>query len=384
VSESATQAIGKEKDELWWMPKGRQLMKGNHAVCAGAIRAGCTAYFGYPITPQNEAIEYMSDALLDVPNGVFVQGESEVASVNMVMGAAAAGRRAMTSSSSPGISLKQEGLSYIACMELPCLVMNVVRAGPGLGNIAPHQGDYFQTVKGGGHGDYRMISLAPNSVQEMAYHAYLGLELACKYRNPAMVLTDGVIGQMMEAVDLDAIPMVTPEKPDYAIGVKRSPRPSKAITSIYLDPEEMGEYHEKIIKKYDTIRREEVRYEEYMCEDAEHLIVAYGSVSRVATGAVRELREKGIKVGIFRPITVWPFPYDALGKRAKQMKSLAVFEMSWGQMVEDVALSIYGDPRPIHFFPKHGGLVFTPVEIAEQTEKMIKTPVQGDSLWRPF
>jgi 2-oxoglutarate ferredoxin oxidoreductase subunit alpha len=372
-----------EKDELWWMPKGRQLMKGNHAVCAGAIRAGCTAYFGYPITPQNEAIEYMSDALLDVPGGIFIQGESEIASVNMVMGAAATGRRAMTSSSSPGISLKQEGLSYIACMELPCLVMNVVRAGPGLGNIAPHQGDYFQAAKGGGHGDYRLIALAPNSVQEMAYHAYLGLELACKYRNPAMVLTDGVIGQMMEAVDLDAIPIVWPDKPDWTLGVKRQPRPNNLISSIYLDPEVMGAYHEKLIAKYDLIKRDEVRCEEYMCEDAEVLAVAYGSVSRVATGAVRELRERGLKVGIFRPITVWPFPYAALGKCIDRVKAVVALEMSWGQMVEDVALAMYGRPKPLHFVPKHGGMVFTPAEIAEHLMKVLADPQHAESLWRP-
>jgi 2-oxoglutarate/2-oxoacid ferredoxin oxidoreductase subunit alpha len=372
-----------KKDELWWMPKGRQLMKGNHAVCAGAIRAGCTAYFGYPITPQNEAIEYMSNALLDVPGGVFVQGESEVASVNMVMGAAAVGRRAMTSSSSPGISLKQEGISYIACMELPCLVMNVVRAGPGLGNIAPHQGDYFQSTKGGGHGDYRLICLAPNSVQEMAYHAYLGLELACKYRNPAMILTDGVIGQMMEAVDLDAIPMVFPQKPDWAMGVKHAPRPNNIVSSIYLDPEVMGAFHEKMIAKYDLIRREEVRYDEEYCEDAEVLVVAYGSVSRVATGAVRELRARGIKAGIFRPITVWPFPYEALGKRCQQVKSVVTFELSWGQLVEDVALSMYGRPKPLHFVPKHGGMVFTPREIAESIEKIAANAEHGPTLWRP-
>lgn len=373
----------KIKDDLWWMPKGRQLMKGNHAVCAGAIRAGCTAYFGYPITPQNEAIEYMSGALLDVPNGIFIQGESEVASINMVMGAASAGRRAMTSSSSPGISLKQEGISYIAGMELPCLVMNVVRAGPGLGNIAPHQGDYFQATKGGGHGDYRLICLAPNSVQEMAYHAYLGFELACKYRNPAMILTDGVIGQMMEPVDLDQVPIVFPEKPSWAVGIKTGPRPNNLLNSINLDPEVMARYHEKLIGKYNEIRQNEVRYDEYMCDDAEFLAVAYGSVSRFVTGAVRELREKGIKIGIFRPITVWPFPYEALARRAAQVKAVTVFELSWGQLIEDVALSMYGAPKPMHFFARHGGMVFTPAEIAEDLQKVASNPDGGDSLWRP-
>ena len=373
-----------KQDELWWVPKGRQLMKGNHAVCAGAIRAGCTAYFGYPITPQNEAIEYMSDALLDVPGGIFIQGESEVASINMVMGAAAVGRRVMTSSSSPGISLKQEGISYIACMELPCLVMNVVRAGPGLGNIAPHQGDYFQATRGGGHGDYRAICLAPHSVHEMAYHAYLGFELACKYRNPAMILTDGVIGQMMEAVDLDSIPLVRWEKADYTLGVRDTPRERRIITSIYLDPEEMAAFHEKLIAKYDVIRRDEVRCEEYMCEDAEILAVAYGSVSRVATGAVRMLREKGVKVGLFRPITVWPFPYEALDRRARQMKAVVAFEMSWGQMIEDVALATHGQALPLHFVPKHGGMVFTPAEIASHLKRIVAKPGSEESVWRPY
>lgn len=380
---SQVMAEVKEKDELWWMPKGRQLMKGNHAVCAGAIRAGCTAYFGYPITPQNEAIEYMSNALLDVPRGIFLQGESEVASVNMVMGAASAGRRAMTSSSSPGISLKQEGISYIAGMELPCLIMNVVRAGPGLGNIAPHQGDYFQSTKGGGHGDYRLICLAPNSVQEMAYHAYLGFELAFKYRNPALILTDGVIGQMMEPVDLDAIPMVFPEKPDWAVGIKQQPRPNHLLNSINLDPEVMAAYHEKLIAKYDAIRREEIRYEEYMCEDAEIIVVAYGSVSRFVTGAIRHLREEGLKIGIFRPITVWPFPYAALARCAARAKTLAVFELSWGQLIEDVALALYDAPKPLHFYPRHGGVVFTPAEIAEHLRRLAQNPQGGDSLWRP-
>jgi 2-oxoglutarate/2-oxoacid ferredoxin oxidoreductase subunit alpha len=382
VSQAAAELI--EKDELWWMPKGRQLMKGNHAVCAGAIRAGCTAYFGYPITPQNEAIEYMSGALLDVPDGVFIQGESEVASINMVMGAAGAGRRAMTSSSSPGISLKQEGISYLAGMEIPCLVMNVVRAGPGLGNIAPHQGDYFQSTRGGGHGDYRMLCLAPNSVQEMAYHASLGFELAFKYRNPALIVTDGVIGQMMEPVDLDAIPIVYQDKPEWAVGIKHEPRPNRLLNSINLDPEVMAKFHEYLIAKYDAIRRAEVRYEEYLCEDADLIVVAYGSVSRFVAGAIRHLREEGLKIGIFRPITVWPFPYEALAQRAAQAKALAVFEMSWGQLVEDVALSLYAKaPKPVHLYSKHGGMVFTPAEIADDLRRLYGNPLEAESLWRP-
>ena len=381
MSDVATK-IDTAKD-MSWMPSGLKLMKGNHAVCAGAIRAGCTSYFGYPITPQNEAIEYMSDALLDVPNGVFIQGESEIAAINMVMGAAATGRLSMTSSSSPGISLKQEGISYIAMMELPALIMNVCRAGPGLGNIAPHQGDYFQTVKGGGHGDYRLIALAPNSVSEMAQHAALGFELAVKYRNPAMILTDGVIGQMMEPVDLDAIPIVDFQKPDWALGVNTTGRERNVITSILLDPEKMALFHEVLIAKYEKIKAAEVRYEEYMLEEADVLCVAYGSVSRVVTGAVRDLRAKGVKVGLLRPITVWPFPYQAIKKHAEGKKAVITFEMSWGQMVEDVALSTRMNPVPLHFVPKHGGTTFTPIEIENAIEKVIADPTHGKTLWEP-
>jgi 2-oxoglutarate/2-oxoacid ferredoxin oxidoreductase subunit alpha len=368
-----------------WLPQGRQLMKGNHAVCAGAIRAGCTAYFGYPITPQNEAIEYMSDALLDVPGGVFIQGESEVASVNMVMGAAAAGRRVMTSSSSPGISLKQEGISYIATMELPCLIMNVVRCGPGLGNIAPHQGDYFQTVKGGGHGDYRLITLAPNSVNEMAQHAALGFDLACKYRNPACILTDGVIGQMMEPVDLDAIPVIDWKKPDYAMGAraKGETRAPRIITSIYLDPEEMNDFHVRIMAKYDTIKQHEIRFEEYYTEDAEILCVAYGSVSRVVMGAVKELREQGVKVGLLRPITLWPFPYAKLRELGAKAKSVITFEMSWGQLVEDVALALRHTPVPVHLVMKNGGVTFTPPDVTAAVKRIAANREDSATLWEP-
>ncbi len=378
-------ASAKGQHEPDWLPKGRQLMKGNHAVCAGAIRAGCTAYFGYPITPQNEAIEYMSNALLDVPGGVFIQGESEVASVNMLMGAAATGRRVMTSSSSPGISLKQEGISYIATMELPCLVMNVVRCGPGLGNIAPHQGDYFQTVKGGGHGDYRLITLAPNSANEMAQHAALGFDLACKYRNPACILTDGVIGQMMEPVDLDAIPVVDWKKPDYAMGTraKNDKRAPHIITSIFLDPEEMGQFHERLIAKYNTIKKNEIRFEEYYTEDAEILCVAYGSVSRVVMGSIKELREQGVKVGLIRPITLWPFPYAKLHALGAKAKSVITFEMSWGQLVEDVALALRNVPVPIHLVPKHGGVTFTPPDITAAVKRISANREDNASLWEP-
>lgn len=373
----------KATDDMAWLPKGRQLMKGNHAVCAGAIRAGCTAYFGYPITPQNEAIEYMSDALLDVPNGVFLQGESEVAAINMVMGAAAAGRRCMTSSSSPGISLKQEGISYIATMELPALIMNVVRCGPGLGNIAPHQGDYFQSTKGGGHGDYRLITLAPASVHEMAVHAHLGFELACKWRNPAMILTDGIIGQMMEPVDLDAIPVVDPVKPDWAMGINRTGRDPNIITSIWLDPEDMNNKHIEFMAKYDAIRAAEIRYEEYMCDDAEILCIAYGSVSRSVMGTVRKLREEGMKVGLLRPITLWPYPYDRIRELSVGKKAVVTFEMSWGQMVEDVALALRMNPVPLHFVMRNGGLTFSPDDVEVPLKIIAADPQRSESLWAP-
>lgn len=369
-------------DEKAWLPSGRQLMKGNHAVCAGAIRAGCTAYFGYPITPQNEAIEYMSNALLDVPGGIFLQGESEVASINMVMGAASAGRRVMTSSSSPGISLKQEGISYIAMMQLPCLIMNVCRCGPGLGNIAPHQGDYFQATRGGGHGDYRVITLAPASVHEMAEHAYLGLELACKWRNPAMILTDGVIGQMMEPVDLDAIPVVEWTKPAWAMGVNRTGREPNIHTSIWLDPEEMALKHLELIDKYERLKAEEVRYEDYMCDDAEILCVAYGSVSRAVMGTVRKLREEGMKIGLLRPISLWPYPYAKITELAAKAKAVVVFEMSWGQMVEDVALALRMNPVPLHFLARHGGLTFNPHNVEEPLRKIAADYQNSDTMWQ--
>jgi len=380
VSQVATEHAA-AKDDMAWLPKGRQLMKGNHAVCAGAIRAGCTAYFGYPITPQNEAIEYMSGALLDVPGGIFLQGESEVASINMVMGAAAAGRRVMTSSSSPGISLKQEGISYIAMMELPMLVMNVVRCGPGLGNIAPHQGDYFQATKGGGHGDYRLITLAPASVHEMAEHAHLAFELACKWRNPAMILTDGVIGQMMEPVDLDAIPVVNWEKPDWAMGVNRTGRKPNLVTSIWLDPEDMAAKHLEIIDKYNRLKEAEVRFEEYMCDDAEVLCVAYGSVSRAVMGTVRKLREEGLKIGLLRPITLWPYPYAKLRELAQKVKSVVTYEMSWGQMIEDVALATRMNPVPLHFVARHGGLTFNPDDVEKPLRAIYDNPQNSDTLW---
>jgi 2-oxoglutarate ferredoxin oxidoreductase subunit alpha len=364
------------------MSDERVFMKGNHAVCEGAYRAGCKAYFGYPITPQNETTEYMSAHIWE-HGGVFIQSESEIAAINMVMGASAAGFRAMTSSSSPGISLKQEGISYIAMMELPMLVMNVVRCGSGLGNIAPHQGDYFQATRGGGHGDYRMITLAPNSVQEMAQFAYDGLALADKWRNPAMILTDGTIGQMMEPVDFSPMPwMEAPDKSEWRLDEFQEGRERHVLSSIYLDPADMAVAHEKLIAKYERLTAEEVRYTDFMADDAEVLVVAIGSPSRVVRSAVRQLRADGHKVGLFRPITVWPYPYEQIREYAKNkhVKAIVVAEMNWGQMVEDVKLAVL-EEKPIHFIAKHGGLTFTPDDLTEPILQILKNPENPSTLW---
>jgi len=364
------------------MSDERVFMKGNHAACEGAYRAGCKAYFGYPITPQNEVTEYMSAHIWE-HGGTFIQSESEVAAINMIMGASATGARAMTSSSSPGISLKQEGLSYIAMMELPMVVMNVVRCGPGLGNIAPHQGDYFQTTKGGGHGDYRLITFAPNSVQEMAQFVYDAFILADKWRNPAMVLTDGTIGQMMEPVDYASMPwMDPPDKSEWQLDEFQEGRERHVLTSIWLDPVDMAVAHEKLIDKYDRLKKEEVRYDEYLTDDAELLVVAIGSPSRVTHSAIRLLRQEGLKVGLFRPITVWPFPYDAIREYADSMriKAILVPEMNWGQMIEDVKLAVL-DKKPVHFAPKHGGLTFTPEDLTEPIRSILKNPEDPNTLW---
>jgi 2-oxoglutarate ferredoxin oxidoreductase subunit alpha len=364
------------------MADERVFMYGNHASCEGAFRAGCKAYFGYPITPQNEVPEYMSKHIWE-HDGVFIQSESEVAAINMVMGASAAGTRVMTSSSSPGISLKQEGISYIAMMELPAVLMNVVRCGPGLGNIAPHQGDYFQTVKGGGHGDYRLITLAPSSVQEMAQFTYDAFIAADKWRNPAMVLTDGTLGQMMEPVDYSPMPWLEPtDKSEWCLNEFQEGRERHLITSIWLDPKDMAVSHERLIAKYEKIKQSEIRYSELKTDDAEVLVVAIGSPSRVVHSALRVLRAEGVKVGLFRPITVWPFPYAALREYAesKHVKAILVPEMNWGQMVEDVKLAVL-DKKPVHFIAKHGGLTFTPDDIIGPVKTLLKNPENPKTLW---
>ncbi len=337
------------------------LMKGNEALSEAAIRAGSTLYFGYPITPQNEVGEYMSRRLPTIPGGAYIQAETEVASINMVYGASSAGRRAMTSSSSPGISLMMEGISYLAGAELPAVIVSIMRGGPGLGNINPEQADYFQATKGGGHGSYRMIVLAPASVQEMADLTVLAFDLADKYRNPVMVAADGNLGQMMEPVDLQESYPNTYDHSSWALTGAKD-RKGHTITSIYLDADEMEDYIKKLYLKYGEIERVETRYEEYMTDDAEVVIVAYGIVSRVVRSAIEELRSAGIKAGMVRPITLWPYPSAVLHRLAGQAKFFLASEMSTGQMVEDVRLAVNGQ-RPVYFYGRSGGNVPAPAEI---------------------
>lgn len=332
------------------------LMKGNEAVAEAAISAGCTCFFGYPITPQNQIPEYMSKRMPEI-GGTFVQAESEVAAINMVYGAAGAGARVMTSSSSPGISLKQEGISYIACAELPCVIVNMVRSGPGLGGILPSQGDYFQAVKGGGHGDYKLITLAPCSVQEAVDMVMLGFDLADQYRNPVMILGDGMIGQMMEPAEFSSYQKRDlPPKTWAATGWDGKSRPRAIINSLYIEPEEMTEVVDRLQKKYGEIAKNETRVEEYMVEDADYIIAAFGTTARVAKSAAQMARREGVKVGVIRPITVWPFPTAAFEKAAGHVRGILTVEMNCGQMVEDVRLAVAGKV-PVEFFGTTGGFV---------------------------
>ena len=346
------------------------LMKGNEAIAHAAIRCGCDGYFGYPITPQSEVIETL--CLLkpwETTGMVVVQAESEVASINMVYGAAGAGKRAMTSSSSPGVALMQEGIAYMAGAELPGVFVNVQRGGPGLGTIQPSQSDYFQATRGGGNGDYYVIVLAPNSVQEMADFVDLAFELAFKYRNPAMILSDGVIGQMMEKI---VLPPYKPRRTDEEVmrecpwasfGRKKDRQPN-IITSLELKPEIMEERNIHLQKKYQQIRENEVRYETQQCEDADYVIVSFGSAARISEKAIELAREEGIKVGLFRPITVWPFPTDQVRDIARGKKGVLVAEINAGQMVEDVKLAINGEV-PVDYFGRLGGIVPEPEEIVD-------------------
>ncbi len=347
------------------------LMKGNEAVAEAAIRAGCDGYFGYPITPQSEVMEYLTSQDLQKRSGMVVlQAESELAAINMVFGGAGCGKKVMCSSSSPGISLMQEGLSYIAGAELPCLVVNVERGGPGLGTIQPSQSDYFQAVKGGGHGDYKLITLAPASVQEMADFVTLGFDLAFKYRNPVMILSDGAIGQMMEKVKFSkAVPRVT-ELQGWAATGKTTDRDKNLITSLHIQPQDQEKFNQKLQKKYREVEKNEVRFENYMCDDADYLIVAFGTCARVCQKSVQLAREKGIKVGLLRPITLYPYPSDELNNLASKIKGILTVEMNAGQMLEDVKLSVNGKVK-VEFYGRMGGMIPTPDEVLEALENKI-------------
>ncbi|HJW18845.1 MAG TPA: 3-methyl-2-oxobutanoate dehydrogenase subunit VorB [Flavisolibacter sp.] len=347
-----------------------KLMKGNEALAEAAILAGCDAYFGYPITPQSEVLEYLAREMPD-RGGVVLQAESEVASINMVYGAAGAGFRAMTSSSSPGISLMQECISYMAGAELPCLIVNVNRAGPGLGTIQPGQGDYFQSVKGGGHGDYKLIVLAPSSVQEMADHVFLGFDLADKYRNPVLLLSDGAIGQMMEKVQFHPSQEPKVDKSSWATIGKPKDRSRNYITSLFIQPEQMEGHNQKLEAKFRQMRENEVRYEEMNTTDAEYLFVAYGLSARICQKAMDISRAKGIKVGLLRPITLFPYPSKRLSELAPQLKMVLSVELNSGQMVEDVRLAVNGKV-PVEFYGRMGGMLPTPESIVEHLETLIK------------
>jgi 2-oxoglutarate ferredoxin oxidoreductase subunit alpha len=360
------------------------LMKGNEAISEAAIRAGCGAYFGYPITPQNEIAAYMAKNMLD-KGRIFIQAESEVAAINMVYGASCAGARAMTSSSSPGISLKQEGMSYAAGADIPLVLVNVVRGGPGLGSIAPSQADYFQSTRGGGHGDYYCIVLAPKSVQECADFTYEAFDLADKYRMPVIVQADGMIGQMMEGVilpeekSLSALP-----GRDWVVGYMggkgsrdaREPRNARHITSIHLVPEELEDVTVKRYKRYEQIKAAETRHEYTGAKDADITLVAYGTSARVALGAAKLAEKEGIKAGIFRPITLWPFPYERLGKIAESGNPILTVEMSLGQLVEDVKLSVLeADPKAprakVHLLGHSGGVIPTEEEVFAEIKRIL-------------
>ena len=335
-------------------------MSGNVALGEAAILSGCTHYFGYPITPQNEITEYMARRLPGA-GGVFIQSESEIAAINMVLGASAAGARAMTSSSGPGMSLKQEGISYLVADELPGVIVNVVRGGPGMGSIAGAQSDYFQATRGGGHGDYRTVVLAPASVQELTGIVPLAFELADKYRNPVIILADGILGQMMEPVDFDGL--VRPadvDKPWVLTGARG--RPPQSIYSLIFDTKLQEEKNWKLQRKFRLIEQNEVRYETHLVDDADMVVVAYGIGARIAKGAIKRLRDEGKKVGLLRPITLWPFPAPALQELVKATSDFFVFEMSAGQMVEDVRLALEGRGR-IHFYGRPGGVAPMPVEL---------------------
>ncbi len=353
-----------------------RLMKGNEAIAHAAIRYGCDGYFGYPITPQSEVLETLEELMPWGTTGMVVlQAESEVAAINMVYGGAASGKAVMTSSSSPGVSLKQEGISYIAAASLPALILNVMRGGPGLGTIQPSQADYFQAVKGGGHGDYHLIVLAPSTVQEMVDFVGLGFDLAFKYSNPAMILADGIVGQMMEKV---VLPEQRPRRTEeeirrqcpWATNGRKDGRKRNVVTSLELESSKMEVINHQLQARYREIEKNETRWEEIGVEDADYLIVAFGSIARICDKAREIAAEKGIKIGIVRPITLWPFPSEAISKAAEGKKGVLVVELNAGQMVEDVRLAVH-DRLPAEHFGRMGGIIPSPEEVVDALEEKI-------------
>jgi 2-oxoglutarate ferredoxin oxidoreductase subunit alpha len=350
----------------------KKLMKGSEAIGEAAIQAGCRLFFGYPITPQNEIPEYMSMRLPQV-GGRFLQAESEVAASNMLYGAAGSGERVMTSSSSPGISLMAEAISYLAGAELPVVIVNIMRAGPGLGGILPSQGDYFQATKGMGHGDFRLLVLAPWSIQEAADLVQDAFDLADYYRNPVLLVGDGLIGQMMEPVEFveGREPIKELEPKTWAATGNPGDRPNNVINSLFLDPEALEQHNVKLKAKYDTIVRDEVRYAAYGTDDDyDVLIVAYGTVARVCSTAIEELREQGIRVAMIRPISLFPYPYQVVQEAAQKAKDVLVVELSAGQMVEDVQMALEGS-RPIHFHNRMGGMLVSPDEVINKVKEIV-------------
>ena len=344
------------------------LMKGNEAIGAAAIEAGCKYFFGYPITPQSELPEYMSRELPKI-GGEFLQAESEIAAINMVYGASGAGARVMTSSSSPGISLKQEGISYICGAELPCLIVNIMRGGPGLGGIQPSQTDYFQATRGGGNGDYRMVVLAPSNVQELVDLIIEGFDIADQYRNPVMILGDGMIGQMMEPVEFKAPKKRELPPKDWVTVGTRGKRKPNIINSLYLAPEILEEHNNDLQKKYRTIKENEIKVESYNLENADVVIAAYGTTARIAKTAIANLEKEGYKVGFIRPITLWPYPYEEFKKINKNCKGILTVEMNSGQMLDDVKIAVEGK-FPVYFYGRTGGMVPTPKEIMAKVKEI--------------
>ena len=351
----------------------KELWKGNEAIAEAAIRAGCNCFFGYPITPQSEVPEYMS-VHLPQAGGVFVQSESEIAAINMVYGAAGAGMRAMTSSSSPGISLKQEGISYLAGAEVPCVIVNCMRGGPGLGTIQPSQGDYFQATRGGGNGDYRTVVLAPSNVQETVDFVQEAFDIADQYRNPVMIVCDGLIGQMMEPIEWHPVPKRDLPPKDWAASGRKGRDHHNVINSLYMAPEDCDRHNQHLEEKYAAIAENETRWEEVDCQDAEVIITAYGTPARIALTALETLQAQGLKAGLFRPITLWPFPWKALRRVAERPSAKAFLDVemsSSGQMLDDVRLAVEGR-RPVRYLGHAGGVMPTVEEMAESVKAVWK------------